>query len=185
MAEAPAPFDPGSAVTFDLGRGAASDARGARVVFLPSASLEAIESSHPDALVRIGEELGRACGARASARLGGSSGVLGASLETVITQLAGELALAGIGAVQIERWGRALVLVVDNPVAGDAFIGAVLAGALGVASGRDLGTACLGAEGASVRYFVGSRETGARVTSQIAAGEPFAAVLQGLQGRSA
>ena len=82
------------------------------------------------------------------------------SLEVAVAHLSGELAIAGIGAVHVERWGRAMVAIVSNPsIADDAFVGAVLAGALSAASGREVAAAALGREGDEARYFLGSAAT--------------------------
>src|SRR5689334_6399623 len=105
-------FDPNGALRFDLTRGAASDARGARLVVMPAAALEAVERTHGPAIAALGAELGKACGTRVATRLGGDGGVRNAQLEVVVSHLAGELAIAGIGAVHLERWGRAMVIVV-------------------------------------------------------------------------
>src|SRR5437016_11541558 len=93
-------FDPNGSVRFDLKSGAASDAKGQRLVLVPSASVESLDE---DAQQKLGNDLGRACGTRAAGRLGGDNGVRGAALENVVTHLAGELAVAGIGAVHVER----------------------------------------------------------------------------------
>jgi hypothetical protein len=169
-------FDPSGAVRFDLGSGAASDAGGARLVLVPSTALESLGT---DALAQVGGHLGRACGARLAERLGGDEGVRASGLEVVITHLAGELAIAGIGLVHIERWGRAMVAIVSNPsIANNAFLGAVLAGALSAASGREISAAALGGE----RYFLGSAPTASRVRGLVAQGRGFADILAGLQG---
>jgi hypothetical protein len=173
-------FDPTGAVRFDLRSGSASDSGGARLVLVPSAALESLDAS---ALAQIGDHVGRACGKRLAARLGGDGGVRAAELELVVTHLAGELALAGIGAVHIERWGRAMVAVVANPsVTDDGFVSAVLSGALSVASGRDVTAAALGREGGKARYFVGSAATSERVRGLVAQGKGYAAVVAILQG---
>ncbi|HVH42255.1 MAG TPA: hypothetical protein VM925_07915, partial [Labilithrix sp.] len=101
-------FDPTGAVRFDMKSGAASDARGGRLVLLPASALEALERTTPGALAHLGSEVGRACGRRLAASLGGESGVRASTLEAVVTHLAGELAIAGLGAVHLERWGRAM-----------------------------------------------------------------------------
>ena len=174
------PFDPNGAVRFDLRSGSASDSRGARLVLVPSAALEGLA---PDALVHIGTQIGRACGSRLAARLGGDGGVRAAQLEIVITHLAGELAIAGVGAVHIERWGRAMVAIVTNPsIANDAFVGAVLAGALSAAAGRDVSAAALGRQGAQSRYFLGSAPTAERAAALVAQGKGYADVVAILQG---
>ena len=134
-------------------------------------------------LAQIGTQIGRACGSRLAARLGGDGGVRAAPLEVVITHLAGELAIAGIGAVHIERWGRAMVAIVSNPsIANDAFVGAVLAGALSAASGREVDAAALGRAGGQARYFLGSAPTSVRARGLVAQGKGYAEVVAILQG---
>lgn len=179
-------FDPNGAVRFDLKNGAAADARGARLMVLPAAALEDIEQEHPEAVEAIGEALGRACGARVAARLGGESGVRNATLEIVVSHLAGELAVAGFGSLHLERWGRALVCVVTNPaLAGDAFCGAVLAAAVGAAAGRTLAAAPLGRDGGALRFFLGSKATAERVRALVAEGKGYADAVSAVQGGAA
>jgi hypothetical protein len=179
----PAPaFDAKGAVRFDLASGAASDTRGTRLVLLPAAALEALERTMPGALAHLGSELGRACGARVAARLGGDASVRTTDLEAVATHLAGELAIAGIGALSIERWGRALVLVIENPgVASDGFVGAALGGALVAASGREVAIAALGREGTKARYFVGAQSTVLKLRDLLSQGRSWSDALGLLQ----
>lgn len=173
-------FDPTGAVRFDLRSGSASDSRGERLVLVPSAALDLLSSEE---LAKVGEHIGRACGDRVAARLGGDSGVRASDVETVISHLAGELAVAGIGAVHVERWGRALLVVVSNAsITDDAFVGAVLAGALSAASGRDVAAAALGRQQDEARYFLGSAATSDRVRSLVAQGKGYADIVASLQG---
>ena len=176
------PFDPNGAVRFDLRSGAASDSRGARLVLVPSAALASLG---PDALTKLGLAIGRACGERVASRLGGDGGVRATQLEVVISHLAGELAISGAFAIHIERWGRAMVAIVTNPsVSDDAFVGAVLSGALSAASGRDVSAAALGHDGQEARYFLGSAATAERVEELVASGKGHADVVAILQGGS-
>lgn len=176
-------FDPTGAVRFDIQSGAASDPRGTRLVLLPASALEALERTTPGALAHLGSELGRGCGARVAARLGGDAAVRNASLEDVVTQLAGELAIAGVGQLHIERWGRALILVVSNPgVGSDGFLGAALGGALGTATGRELAIAPLGREGGVARYFVGAQPTVLKLRSLMSQGKSWSDAIASLQG---
>ncbi len=176
-------FDPNGAVRFDLKNGAAADAKGGRLVLVPAAVLGALDD---ETLTRIGEELGRACGARVAGRLGGDAGVRAAQLEVVVSHLAGELAIAGVGAVHVERWGRAMVVVVQNAgVAHDGFVSAVLSGALSAASGRDLAAAHIGKDGVRSRYFLGSAATADRARDLAAGGKGHVEVLATLQGGAA
>ena len=175
-------FDPNGAVRFDLNRGAASDARGARLLVMPASALEGIERAHAPAVAALGVEIGKACGARVASRLGGDGGVRNAQLEVVVSHLAGELAVAGIGAVHVERWGRAMVCVVSNPsVPSDAFLAAVLGGALGAASGRDVAAAPLGKDGNAIHFFIGTKATAERVRGFVAQGKGFAQIVTTLQ----
>lgn len=175
-------FDPSGAVRFDVKTGAASDARGARLVLVPTSALEALERTTPGALSHIGAEVGRACGARVAARLGGENGVRGSTLEVVVANLAGELAIAGVGAVHLERWGRAMVIVVANAgVNSDGFIGAALSGALHGATGREVSIAALGREGITARYFVGTPQTVTKAKSLVSQGKSWGEVLSTLQ----
>jgi hypothetical protein len=172
-------FDPSGAVRFDLKSGAASDTRGARLLLVPASALEALDAP---TLQLLGREIGRACGARVAARLGGDAGVRSAQLEVVVSHLAGELAVAGLGAIHVERWGRAMVAVLANPsVAKDEFLAAVVGAAIGAASGRDLAGATLGRDGTSVRIFLGAQATADKVRASVAAGKSHAEILSALQ----
>jgi hypothetical protein len=174
------PFDPNGAVRFDLRTGAASDSRGARLVLVPSAALASLG---PDALTKIGLAMGRGCGERVASRLGGDAGVRAATIELVISHLAGELAIAGAFAMHLERWGRAMVAVVSNPsITDDVFVGAVLAGAISAASGREIAAASLGREANPTRYFLGSPPTADHVRVLVGKGLSYAEVLASLQG---
>ncbi len=176
-------FDPSGAVRFDVKNGAASDTRGARLVLVPASALEALDRQTPGALAHLGSEVGRGCGARVAARLGGDAGVRAATLEVVVSHLAGELAIAGLGAVHFERWGRALVIVVANPgVNSDTFVGAALSGALAVAGGREVSIAPLGRDGTTARYFVGTQQTVSKARSMVSQGKSWSDVLGVLQG---
>ena len=175
-------FDPSGAVRFDLRSGATQDARGERVLLLPNAALDGLDDG---TLSKLGASIGRACGARVAARLGGADGVRRADIETVVAHLAGELALAGVGTLHIERWGRALVCVHANAgVASDVFVSSTLAGAVGAATGRDVACAGLGGEGETTRYLVASERTAAKAADMIASGVHYAEVVATLQGAS-
>src|SRR5262245_62648796 len=94
-------FDPSGAVRFDIKNGTAADAKGGRLLVVPCSAVDALERAGGDAVTVLGAEIGRACGARVAGRLGGDAGVRAAQLEVVVSHLAGELAVAGVGAVQL------------------------------------------------------------------------------------
>jgi len=158
----------------------ASDAQGARLVLVPTNAFDALGD---DALATFGTAVGRACGTRVAARLGGAASVRGGSLEVVISHLAGELALAGACSLEIERWGRAMLAVVKNEaVAKDAFSCALLSSAIGEAAGRAVFAVSVGREVSVSRFFIGSRETTERVRDLVAGGRSYGDVVATLQG---
>ncbi|MBX3225695.1 MAG: hypothetical protein KIT84_31040 [Labilithrix sp.] len=175
-------FDPNGAVRFDMTNGATSDSRGTRFLLVPAAALEALDRTTPGALAHLGAEVGRACGARVAASLGGDGGVRASTLEVVVTHLAGELAIAGLGSVTVERWGRALVVVLTNPnVNSDGFLAAALAGAVGFAAGRDVCMIPIGREGNVLRFLIGTSQTMIRCRSLVSSGKTWMEILSALQ----
>lgn len=139
-----APFDPTKAVTFDLAQGLVhlEDAPGRLLV--PATALSTLaQAAGPEARAAFAKALGEPLGVRVARRFTGDSGVKEASVEAVVDHLGGELALAGLGSLSLERWGRALLFTVDqSPLAkdeaGEALLGEVLAAALQRATGRDV-----------------------------------------------
>src|SRR5580698_7411325 len=96
-------FDATHSIQFDLGRGNVRSGD-EQVLLVPANALASLTAVAP---AEASQGLGRALGRRARARL---DDVAEASIEAVVTQLAGEAALAGIGSLSIERWGQALVV---------------------------------------------------------------------------
>src|ERR1700733_77454 len=148
-------FDPTHAVRFDLQHGSVhTGSEGERVLLVPTSALDdVLLSMPPDAVEALGRALGAAVGRRASARMGEPNG---ASMEAFVTHLAGEAALAGLGSLSVERWGRALVVVVtDSPLVG-TLLSPLVASAIEGASGRRVACALLSRDERSARLFVGS-----------------------------
>jgi hypothetical protein len=148
-------FDPSKAVTFDLAHGLVHlEGAPARLLVPAEALVLLAGAAGPEATATFGRLLGEALGLRVASRLAAAA----APVEAVVEHLGGELALSGLGSLGLERWGRALVLVVDQSplgAAGDGLLEAVLAGAVEAASGRDVCAVRLGREGVRARFFVG------------------------------
>jgi hypothetical protein len=177
-------FDPTHAVRFDVPRGRVSAGRDdERVILVPTAAMDDIVlSAAPGAVEAFGRGLGAAIGRRAAARIGNPQE---ATLEAFITQLAGEAAISGVGAIGVERWGRALVVVVEgSPLAG-TLLAPVVAAALEAASGRRVWGTLLTRDETTARLFVGSERTTGRVREWIAAGTPWAEAIGKLHGGEA
>ncbi|MFO0757366.1 MAG: hypothetical protein U0359_12795 [Byssovorax sp.] len=170
-------FDPSEAVTFDFGRGLvalAGEGGEAPRVLVPGEALATLcDAAGPSAAGAFGRSLGQAMGERVAGRLAGEAGVRGASVEEVVEQLGAELSLAGLGSLALERWGKAIVMVIArSPLGarGDALLEAVLAGALGAATGREARSLFLGRDEASARFLITGDAGLAKVTSLLADG---------------
>lgn len=117
-----------------------------------------------------GRQLGRAIGAgaigRVAARLASRTAggfardqVRSAPLEQVVELLGGELAVLGLGSLHVERWGRAMLFVLE-PCAiderGDALLAGMLEGALTSVAGREVCALVVDRTSQLARVLVGS-----------------------------
>jgi hypothetical protein len=157
------PFDPSKSITFDLTQGQVHLAGAPSRVLVPASALVAVcSAAGSDATAELGRAIGDAMGRRVAHRFAGEgdgASVRGATIELVVDHLGGELALGGLGSLQIERWGRALVLVVDqSPLGpqGDALLASVLESALSQATGRSACVSVLDRAAARARFLVAS-----------------------------
>jgi hypothetical protein len=146
-------------VTFDLEKGRVhlADARddNARMVVVPAAALARLIAAAKDEGVAVGRALGEGIGARI-----GPKEDADASVDHALASIAEELALLGLGAVSLERWGRALIVVLDDAAdLGEAFLAAVIEGTLSSATTRQVHARALGRTGSKLRVFVGRAAT--------------------------
>ncbi len=169
----PDTFDAARAVRFELERGSVHAHGDARVAILPVEAFDAIANS--SAADAVASAIGAAIGKRVLSRLGD---VRAATIEAVTTQLAGELAVGGYGALSVERWGRALVLVVEGSALPGGMLERVIASALAAATGSN-GVACatLGRDASTARVLVASGGAADRVRQWIASGVAWGDVL--------
>jgi hypothetical protein len=153
------PFDASQAVTFDLERGQVRRGESEPGLFVPVPSLLALcEAAGPDATSALARSLGESIGQNVKKRLSQAGGdARAATSEAFVEHLAGELAVAGLGSLSIERWGRALVLVLDHaPLGahGDKLVAGILATAVSAVTSTDARTVQLVREGARARFLV-------------------------------
>ncbi len=185
------PAGPTHAVTFDLSRGEVhldlppgEDHAGSLVV--PGDALASLaQAAGAAAAVEFGRALGHRLGARVSARL--EAGVREASIDAVASAIGGELAVAGLGVLTVERWGRALVIVVEGGslgagVAADALRAAAIEGIFSRAAGRELGATPLARDGARLRVLVASAASAARARAWLDEGASWGDVITRLHG---
>jgi hypothetical protein len=177
-------FDPTHAVRFDLPHGSvrAGGDGGERVLLVPTSALDDLVLSAPsEAVEALGRALGAAIGRRAATRMDPRT----AAIDAFVVQLAGEAALAGVGALGIERWGRALVVVVEDSPLGGALLAPLIAAAITAASGRQVASALLSRDERTARVLVGNDASVARVRDWIASGMPWGEALVKLHGGAA
>lgn len=174
-------FDPTRAVRFELPQGRVhAGTEGERVLLVPTSAIDDIAlSAPPEAVEALGRAMGTAVGRRAAARLGD---LPAASLEAVVNQLAGEAAIAGVGALSLERWGKALVVVVEGSPLNGTLLAPMVAGAIEAASGRGVAATLLSRDEQVARLFVGSLRGVERVRDWIASGVSWGDALARLQG---
>ena len=180
---------------------------------VPAQGLPALcEAAGPDASRAFGEAIGTSMGRRMRVRLhkllrveehrergdfmAPDSGERQAatrelSLEQAVEQLAIEFALIGMGALSAERWGRALLMLIDQaPVASPSgelggaedLCAAVLSGALSVATAMAVKAVPIERDGVRVRYLIVSPTTAKKVRQRLAAGDRWGNLLVEMHG---
>jgi pimeloyl-ACP methyl ester carboxylesterase len=177
-------FDPTHAVRFDLPRGSVHTERdGARMLLVPAAALDdLVLSAPPEVLDLLGRSIGAAIGRRAAARIGDAQG---ATVEAFVTQIAGEAAVAGVGALSVERWGRALVVVVEGSSLAGPLLHAVVGSAVEAAAGRRVSCVLLSRDEQVARFFLGSEGGCARLKEWLLSGATWGEALVKLHGGAA
>ena len=138
------------------------------MLLVPTAALDdLVLSASADAVEALGRALGTAIGRRAAVRM---VDPLGASTDAFVAQLAGEAAVAGIGLLSVERWGRALVVLIeDSPLIG-TLLGPIVASAIEAASGRRAWCTLLSRDERVARILVASERAVDQTREWIASG---------------
>lgn len=171
-----------ASLRLDLPRGSA-ELRGEPVVVLSAQALETLLRAAPSASrVDMGRDIGQQMGKHVADGLGGADGVRNASIEDVIGALATEIALAGLGEVALERWGRAMVIALSGgPLAHQTeLLSGVLGGAIAAATNSNASAVSIG----DGKYFVGSARSCDRLRAQITSGTTFGEAIARMQGRA-
>lgn len=191
----PHKFDPRRAITVDLPAGQIRVALSSRVL-LPADALVALCSiAGENATVQFGRALGEAMGLRVRERFvpsdglpgDGVNGVRAASFAVVVEHLAGELALAGLGSLSAERWGKVLALVVErSPVAeepiGDVMLCGVLGAALAASTGGEASVVPVAREASRTRFLVLREAAVDAVLTALEAGVSWGELVERLNG---
>lgn len=172
-------FDPTRAVVFDLQRGQVTlQGRSPVLVLAAEALAQLCGRLDAAALRQFGAVLGKQAGTRIRERIGS-----GATLEGMVDQLGGEVSLAGLGALTIERWGQALVVRVEGcPLGapGQDLMSAYVEAALQVAVDREVTALTLERGPESFRLLLCGKAGSARVKSWLSAGGSWGDALAAL-----
>jgi hypothetical protein len=174
--------DPLNSLSFDLRRGAIELGGGGQVLVPADALLALSQSADAEVARDFGNRIGTEIGRRVGERLGEGST---ATIETVLELLAGEVSVLGLGLLGLERWGKALVLTVQNSpfgAAGDGLLVSVLEAVIQRAFGRDAGVVRLVREDAVARFLVTSRSSAELVRVWLSSGSTWSESLARLQG---
>jgi hypothetical protein len=178
---AAAQFNSKGAVTFDLRQGAVTAQTPERLVLVGASALDAVcKDLDSAAIAALGHNIGRAAGERVAAAHGGVVQVQKQGLGSVLSHIAGELALRGVGLLNVERWGRALLMVFEHASLNNrALLAAIVEAAVSAASGKSVSTVAL--SGSPVRILVGSAATAERAQLLTEEGFGYRDVLTKLQ----
>jgi hypothetical protein len=181
-------FDPSKSVTFDLDHGLVHLEGAPSRLLVPADALLALAgAAGAAATAAFARALGTPMGRRVADRLS-AGGVGAAAIDVVVEHLGGELALAGLGSLGLERWGRAVVLVVDHAplgAAGDALLEQVLAGAIEASVERAVHVLTLARDGVRARFLLGGSAGTDKVRAWLAAGVPWGEALVRLHAAGA
>lgn len=151
-------------LSFDLAEGLVRLGGEARVVLPVSVLLTFVGAATAEARRGFARALGESIGQVATIRMreedfAAPLALVDASPEAALSELAAAWALAGLGGLGMERWGRALVMTIDNvplPRDTDDVLEGILEGALERATGRTVHVALLERHRNRLRFFVGN-----------------------------
>lgn len=173
-------FDPTRAVVYDLSRGQVSlQGRSPVLVLAADALAEVCARLDAAALRQFGGALGKQAGTRIRERLDATA----ATLETMVDQLGGEVGLAGLGSLAIERWGQALVVRIEGCPLGAAsyeLMSAHVEAALQVTVEREVTALVLERGQQAFRLLLCSKAGSAKVKSWLSAGTSWGDALAAL-----
>lgn len=169
-------------LSFDLAEGIVRLGGEARVVLPASVVLSIVGAATDEARRVFSRALGESIGQVATIRMKEQDfatplSLVDASPEAALSELAASWALAGLGGLGMERWGRALVMTVDNsPLGreGDELLEAALEGALESATERRVHVTRIERVGSQLRFFVGNANAVTKVRAFVARDIPWA-----------
>jgi len=177
---------------FDLASGSVRLTAGEPQVLVSASIVAALVASAPNARA-LGHLIGTDLAGRARIRraMSGASSadetMRDLSLMDVVDLIGGELALLGLGSLRSERWGAALLFVLDPcplDARADDLLAGIMESAIAAAGGRSLRAAVLEHEDRAVRMLICNEVAMKRVEAFRADRLSFTTILSRLQGDS-
>lgn len=144
------------------------------MLLVPCSALDELALSAPAEAEVLGRALGAAIGKRAAGRMPDPAQ---ATMESFVTQLAGECAVSGVGVLSVERWGRALVMVIEESSLAGPLLAPLVGSALEAALGKRVAATLLARDARLARVLVASENAVARAREAIASGTAWGEVL--------
>lgn len=177
------PSNVAATVKFDLPEGTISlDGSSPRLLVPAEALVDLLGAAGEDAVVDFGHRVGTELGRRLAAKFPEPAG---ATIEAFTAALGDELAVLGLGNVELERWGRGLVVRFRSTAlagGGEELLAAVVESALQRAMARDVHALVVAADEAGVRLLVLNEGAAARARTWLAEGSDFVETLDRLGG---
>ncbi|MBK8253690.1 MAG: hypothetical protein IPK82_13610 [Polyangiaceae bacterium] len=185
---AAARYEPEGDVTFDLKHGLVHLGGAPARVLVPADALSLLcETAGKEATSAFGKAIGRAMGLRVAARLAEGrdadevrAAVHRASVESLVDQLGGDFSIAGLGSIGIERWGHALVIVLDHcPMEqrGDGLIEVILSEAVTTLAARQTHAVLLERQSTRARFLLTNEAAAERVRAWLTSGSSWGDAL--------
>ena len=176
------PLDPTSAVEFDVRSGSVALRGSDRSVLVGvDVLIRFCEAAGAEATKDFARSVGTEAGKRLADAL--RDGPEGATVESVVDHLGGDLAVLGLGSLSVERWANALLLVVEQSPfgpAGDVFVAGVLEGAMARGLAREATLVPLSHTDGTVRLLVTNPVTAAKVRGWLGQGQSVGQILEQL-----
>lgn len=179
-------------LSFDLAEGLVRLGGEARIVLPASTILAFVGAATVEVRRAFGRALGESIGHVATIRMkeedfAAPLALVDASPEAALSELAAAWALAGLGGLGMERWGRALVMTIDHsPLGreGDELLEVVLEGAIEKATERKVHVLQIDRNRTRLRYFVGNEQAVKKVRGFLQQNTSWAEALSLLHKRS-
>jgi len=179
-------------LSFDLAEGLVRLGGEARVVLPVSVLLPIVGAATADVRREFARALGESIGQVATIRMkeedfAAPMALVDASPEAALSELAAAWALAGLGGLGLERWGRALVMTIENvplPRDTDDLLEVILEGAMERATGRTVHVTQLERHRNRLRFFVGNARAVEKVRTLLSQNIAWAEALSQLHSKA-